>query len=43
MRSDHKSRRAAALELALARRVDGSGTPESRAKRLATRFGKEHR
>ena len=37
----HKSVHAAALELALAGRIEGVGTPESRAKRLAKRFRKE--
>ena len=41
MRDGHKSVHAAALELASAGKVQGSGTPESRAKRLAMRFGNE--
>jgi hypothetical protein len=43
MREGHKSVHAVALELASAERVQGNGTPESRAKRLAMRFRKEHR
>jgi hypothetical protein len=42
-RKDHKSVYAAALDLARAGKVLGSGTGESRAKRLAKRFSEAHR
>ena len=43
MSEHHKSIHAAALELARDKKVDGVGTPESRAKRLAQRFLQERR
>jgi hypothetical protein len=42
MRKKHKSLHAAALELAEAGKVEGSGTPHSRAKRLAKGFRTQH-
>jgi hypothetical protein len=41
MRESHKSVHAAALEVASAGKVQGGGTPESLAKRLAKRFRRE--
>ena len=42
MSEGHKTVHAAALELALAGKIQGVGTPESRAKRLAALFRKEN-
>ena len=41
MHEFHKSANGAALELAAGGKIEGIGTPESRAKRLAKRFREE--